>query len=76
MNLMDLKVMVDDMVDSVGGEENAEYVDVKFASQPAWPMEYSVDSEMVLSEDKQNVYLLEHEQIGYLPGIIKERIGW
>ena len=53
--------------------------EVRFASQPRWPFEYSVyEAEIVENEDDDGavVYLVEGNQIGYLPGRVRERIGW
>ncbi|MDP3453210.1 MAG: hypothetical protein Q8R90_09670 [Bacteroidales bacterium] len=57
--------------------------EVRFASQPSWPFEYSIDSVAVSNpeaefdfEPAEVVYLVEGNQIGYLPGHVKEEIGW
>jgi hypothetical protein len=57
--------------------------EIRFASQPNWPFEYSIDD--VVSVDIENrrtgdeeevVYLAEGRQIGYLPGEAKDELGW
>ncbi len=57
--------------------------EVRFASQPSWPFEYSVAAVVGFSEDDEDdrteaetVYLVEGNQIGYLPGEVKDEIGW
>lgn len=55
--------------------------EVRFASQPSWPFEYSVASVVGISEDgdlteSETVYLVEGSQIGYLPDEVKDEIGW
>lgn len=64
--------------------------EVRFASQPSWPFEYSISSVVFIEEeidndgsdgedndDRQGVlYLVEGGQIGYLPGNVKDEIGW
>ena len=57
--------------------QELEYVDrnleISFASQPSWPFEYSIGG-VVESEGK--VWLVEGQQLGYLPGEVKDEIGW
>ncbi len=57
--------------------------EVRFASQPSWPFEYSVSGVVEVNTDDEDdrtdtetVYLVEGDQIGYLPGEAKEKIGW
>jgi len=56
---------------------------VRFASQPSWPFEYSIAS--VVSVEVENrrtyveeevVYLEEGSQLGYLPGEVKNELDW
>lgn len=62
---------------------------VRFASQPSWPFEYSIDNVVSIAkdEDEENenheepkeediVYLVEGSQLGYLPGNVTKIIGW
>lgn len=67
-----------------------ENLEVRFASQPSWPFEYSVASVTCvnLSKDEDDedtrpndgdeevVYLVEGDQLGYLPGAVRDHIGW
>ena len=46
---------------------------VRFASQPSWPFEYSING---VVQAVGNVYLEEGRQIGYLPKGAKEELGW
>jgi hypothetical protein len=57
--------------------------EVRFASQPNWPFEYSIDNAIEVDledsrtgEMKKVVYLVEGRQIGYLPEEVKDEIGW
>ena len=73
------------MIELEGMPQDAE---VRFASQPAWPFEYSIDgvvhSESTsedpdpdwIPETQEVVYLVEGTQIGYLPEKAREEIGW
>jgi len=86
LTVRDLKNMIEDLDDDT---------EVRFASQPGWPFEYSIsDVQLVtlsepddcenLEEDEnaeepefeEVVYLVEGNQIGYLPGVVREAIGW
>ena len=61
---------------------------VRFASQPSWPFEYSINGVVQTTVDKPAeytdfgyeqediVYLEEGQQIGYLPKEAKEELGW
>ena len=60
---------------------------VRFASQPSWPFEYSINSVVQAAvetdettndgyETEEVVYLEEGRQIGYLPGEAKDELGW
>jgi hypothetical protein len=60
--------------------------EVRFAGQPSWPFEYSVADtveDMPEPDDEDHregrppiLYLVEGNQIGYLPGHITEALGW
>ena len=65
--------------------DELEYLDpeteVRFASQPSWPFEYSISEVVVANvekrgEEEEVVYLGEGSQIGYLPESAKEELGW
>ena len=65
--------------------DELEYLDpeteVRFASQPSWPFEYSISEVIVANvekrgEEEEVAYLGEGHQIGYLPGSAKEELGW
>lgn len=53
---------------------------VRFASQPSWPFEYSISSEVYVKEDESGepevIYLAEGTQLGYLPEDVREGLGW
>jgi len=52
-------------------------LEVRFASQPNYPLEYSIEDIVIIqSETKKVVYLSEGYQYGYLPSIVKEELGW
>jgi hypothetical protein len=48
-------------------------MEVKIASQPNWPLEYSIGS---VSEVGGEVYLVEKTQLGYLSQEVCDEIGW
>ena len=54
---------------------------VRFASQPSWPFEYSINGVIQTIVDNRGneediVYLEEGRQIGYLPKEAKDELGW
>jgi|TARA_R110000803_G_scaffold206878_1_gene274437 hypothetical protein len=57
--------------------------EVRFASQPSWPFEYSIETAIEVDLDgndtgipKDVVYLEEGSQIGYLPELAKFELSW
>ena len=58
--------------------------EVRFASQPSWPFEYSIYGARQCTIEERGedthrvdvVYLEEGRQIGYLPGEAKNELGW
>ena len=62
-------------------KERLDYYDgdmeVRFASQPSWPSEYSINDIVPVQTDDNNiVYLEEGRQLGYLPRKAKDELGW
>ena len=56
-------------------------LEVRFASQPSWPFEYSISGVIRTTIREHNnryeaVYLEEGRQLGYLPKEAKEELGW
>lgn len=58
-------------------------MEVRFASQPNYPFEYSIDGAVVVEvenkrtgDSEEILYLEEGHQIGYLPGSVSEELGW
>ena len=52
-------------------------MEVRFASQPNWPFEYSIlDAVMVHVDEEDVIYLEEGQQLGYLSREAKEELGW
>lgn len=54
-------------------------VEIRFASQPSWPFEYDIDGGVEIEDEENNTtifYLEEGRQIGYLPGNVKNELGW
>ena len=54
---------------------------VRFASQPSWPFEYSINGVVQTIVDNRGneediVYLEEGRQVGYLPKEAKDELGW
>ena len=66
--------------------EELKYMDedatVRFASQPSWPFEYSINGVLQTTvRDREDneidmVYLEEGRQVGYLPAEAKNELGW
>ncbi len=56
--------------------------EVRIAQQPSWPFEYSIHDVAAVPEDDDTkcedvvVYIVEGQQLGYLPGDITQEIGW
>ena len=60
-----------------GFDQEAE---IRIAMQPSWPMEYTIAG-MAITEDYGEehgkvVYIAEGRQLGYLPGVAKDDLGW
>lgn len=53
-----------------------EDAEIRFASQPNWPFEYSIGEDIVMNDEENIVYIAEDRQIGYLPGDIAEKLSW
>jgi len=60
-----------------------EGAEVRFASQPNWPFEYSIDDVVSVEienrrtgEAEEVVYLAEGRQLGYLPSEAKNELMW
>ena len=52
-------------------------MEVRFASQPNWPFQYSILDAVLAHVDEEDViYLEEGQQLGYLPREAKEELGW
>lgn len=65
MTIGELKEMLEEMDDDK---------EIRFASQPSWPFEYFIMSNY--GENDEAIYLAEGRQLGYLPGDIKDELGW
>lgn len=51
--------------------------EVRLAQQPSWPFEYSVgDVEEIGTDEGPVVYIGEGRQLNYLPGEVREALGW
>ena len=59
-------------------EDLDEDMEVRFASQPAWPFEYSISGVAWTPDGESDrvVYLVEGDQLGYLPSEVKTELGW
>ena len=67
-------------------KEILEFVDddvvIRFAAQPSWPMEYSVEApDVIYGDDDSDLdpnvfYLAEKSQLGYLPSNVSQALGW
>jgi predicted membrane GTPase involved in stress response len=76
MTVGELKEMLEGLDDDM---------EVRLAMQPAWPFEYSISSVEVIDNDPEGsdkepiegiVYLVEGDQLGYLPGNVCNQLGW
>jgi len=48
-------------------------VEVRIAQQPSWPFEYDLNGAAFIDG---KVWLIEGNQLGYLPGKVAEDLGW
>lgn len=53
-----------------------EDTEVHLAIQPSYPFEHSIDEITSLSGDGKVLYLAESGQLNYLPGEIRNDLGW
>lgn len=62
-------------------EENPD-MEVRLATQPSWPFEWSVETSEVVVLEKEDeppqkvLYLVEGQQLGYLPEQVRDVFGW
>ena len=81
MNIRDLIEELEMIADE---NDDGQEIEVRFASQPSWPFEYSIDGIVIAPkfDDQDNdtgqtiVYLGEGQQLGYLPVVVKNQLGW
>lgn len=77
MTLAELIEQLEDLAYSYGDD-----VEVRLAQQPNWPFEYSIDSIIEGPEDGPEdapvttIYIVEGQQLGYLPNKAAAIIGW
>lgn len=66
---------VEELIEELQGmDQDAE---VRFASQPSWPFEYSINGVVQTTvKDQDTVYLEEGRQVGYLPKEAADELGW
>lgn len=57
-----------------------EDVEIRTAQGRKWPFEYTIDAAATVKNEKEDgeviVYLSEGSQLGYLPELVSEEIGW
>ncbi len=75
ITVMDLIDLAEQLKDRVESDPSLLDKEIRFASQPSWPFEYNVDI-LDDAETDEAIYLVESDQIGYLPGEVKDLIGW
>ena len=73
MKLWELRDILQEIEESFGEEEAGE-MDIRFASQPNWPFEYSVGRDYAVFDN--GIYLAERDQTRYLPGDVSRELGW
>jgi hypothetical protein len=69
MNITQLIEELEYLKETVGGD-----AEVRWAAQPQYPFEYSIDETIVHVQNV--VYLAEGSQIGYLPGKAAKELSW
>lgn len=80
MTIEELIAALQEMIED-GVEPETE---VRLAMQPSYPFEYSVrqrdvifvEDATVLDRSPGVVYLAEGKQVGYLPGEVRDELGW
>lgn len=65
---------VKDLIEQL--EEMNPSAQVRFAFQPRNPLEYSVQNEIVQTQDESKVYIADAVQIGYLNSEVTELLEW
>jgi hypothetical protein len=73
------RMTVEELLEELGGCDPA--AEVRIAQQPAWPFEYALDTAQAvvavdLDDSQPVVYLVEGQQLGYLPTQAADRLGW
>jgi hypothetical protein len=77
---MTAKELIEEMEWAI--EQNKGDVEVRFASQPKWPFEYSIDTAITVELEADDgdkdkvVYLSEGSQLGYLNEFARSEMGW
>jgi hypothetical protein len=77
---MTAKELIEEMEWAI--EQNGGDVEVRIASQPSWPFEYSLDTAATVAIEADDgdtdkvVYLAEGAQLAYLNEKAREEIGW
>ena len=87
---MNIRDLIDEL--EALADQHGDYVEVRLAHQPEWPFEYALDQVVAVNtaEDDEGfgdkaeedegdaliVYLAEGSQIGYLPGVATNALGW
>ena len=77
---MTAKELIEEMEWAI--EQNKGDVEVRFASQPKWPFEYSIDTAVTIGikaddgEEDKVVYLSEGTQLAYLNEDARRELNW
>ena len=78
---MTAKELIEEMEWAI--EQNKGDVEVRIASQPKWPFEYTLDTAVTVEvqnehddEKEKVVYLAEGSQLGYLNEHARDEMGW
>ena len=77
---MTAKELIEEMEWAI--EQNKGDVEVRFASQPKWPFEYSIDTAVTIAikaddgEEDKVVYLSEGTQLAYLNEDARRELNW
>ncbi len=74
------KLTVSQLIEEL--EELDPDAEVRLATQPSWPFEWHLSTTepgpamQVTLDDQPVVYLVEGEQLGYLPDTVCRELGW
>ena len=77
INLAELLNMLDEFSD-IDDEDECEKIPVYIAYQPTYPMQHNIKEVHLIENEDGNVgiYLVTGHENDYLPGYVRDEIGW